>query len=37
MPLLMAAIMVAYLNYATSKHIIMQPVPQDMAAFVEAL
>ena len=34
----MVAIMAAYLNYATSKHdIITQPVPQDMAAFVEAL
>ena len=34
----MAAIMAAYLNYATSKHdIIMQPVLQEMAAFVEAL
>ena len=34
----MVAIMVAYLNYATSKHdIIMQSVLQEMAAFVEAL
>ena len=38
MPLLMVAIMVAYLNYATSKHdIITQQVPQDMAVFMEAL
>ena len=39
MPLLMAAIMAAYLNYATSKHdiIIMQPALQELAAFVEAL
>ena len=33
----MAAIMVAYLNYAISKHdIIMQPVLQEMVAFMAA-
>ena len=34
----MVAIMVVYLNYATSKHdIITHPVLQEMVTFVEAL